>query len=140
MKQPEGRNLIQECLNAPDPSEVNDNEAEAGPSTVSSMEGGAIGGLQMVGEEPYDEEEDDDEDGDEPLDIGRADAGFTAQAMGTAVPDLGSATRPMCWGTHRSSILDGRPCPTDPWAMVVALPLSNGVAHSQTCRERNVHH
>ena len=91
VKQPEGRNLIQECLNAPDPSEVNDNEAEAGPSTVSSMEGGAIGGLQMVGEEPYDEEEDDDEDGDEPLDIGRADAGFTAQAMGTAVPDLGSS-------------------------------------------------
>lgn len=90
VKQPEGRNLIQECLNAPDPSEVHDNEAEAGPSTVPSTEGGALSGLQMFSEEPDEEEEDDDDDGEEPLDIGRADAGFTAQAMGAAVPDLGN--------------------------------------------------
>lgn len=89
VKQPKGRNLIQECLNAPDPSEVNDNQAEAGPSTVPSTEGDALGGLEMAGEEPFEEEEEDDEDGDEPLDIGQADAGFTAQAIGTAMPDLG---------------------------------------------------
>lgn len=94
VKQPEGRNLIQECLNAPDPSEVHDNQAEAGPSTVPSTDSDALGGLEMVGEEQDEEDEEDEEDGDEPLDIGQADAGFTAQAIGTRMPDLGGGDTP----------------------------------------------
>lgn len=72
VKEPEGRNLIQECLNAPDASEM---PFAAGPSSVPLKEEAGDG----------DEVEEDEDEEDEGIDMGRADAGLSSQAMG-AVP------------------------------------------------------
>ncbi|WFD28161.1 transcription factor of the MADS box [Malassezia nana] len=69
VKEPEGRNLIQECLNAPDTADAP--LVQAGPSSAPL-------GKEEEGEDEDGEDGDDDEEG---LDIGHADAGFSSQAM-----------------------------------------------------------
>lgn len=78
VKQPEGRNLIQECLNAPGPSD------EAGPSTQP-------GDMYAKEEgEELEEGEDDEEEEEDVPELGHADAGLTAQAFATSpVSDAG---------------------------------------------------
>lgn len=70
VKEPEGRNLIQECLNAPDAS---DTSLQAGPSSAPLTKEEADEG------EDGEEEEEEEEEG---VDLSRADAGFSSQAMG----------------------------------------------------------
>ena len=70
VKEPEGRNLIQECLNAPDASDMS---LQAGPSSAPL--------LREEADEGEEGEEDEDEE-DEGLDMGRADAGLSSHAMG----------------------------------------------------------
>ncbi|WFD05881.1 transcription factor of the MADS box [Malassezia vespertilionis] len=83
VKQPEGRNLIQECLNAPDPSEGTNGSAQNAPGEMYKEEYNDI----VVQEEDGDDEEDDDEEGAE---FGRADAGLTAQTFGANPIDVAS--------------------------------------------------
>lgn len=78
VKQPEGRNLIQECLNAPDPADLATNQAEAGPSSTPFQRDSDFASADIV-----DEQDDDDEEEEDGVDIGQPDAGFTAQAIGT---------------------------------------------------------
>lgn len=75
VKQPEGRNLIQECLNAPGPSD------EAGPSAQS-----AAGDMYAKEEgEELEEGEEEEEEEDDVAELSQADASLTAQAF-TASP------------------------------------------------------
>ncbi|WFD20842.1 transcription factor of the MADS box [Malassezia caprae] len=91
VKEPEGRNLIQECLNAPDASET---PFVAGPSSAPLKEphASAVPFEDPSSERPVkvaaddgDEAEEDEDEEEEGLDVGRADAGLSSQAMG-AVP------------------------------------------------------
>lgn len=95
VKQPEGRNLIQECLNAPDPSEGGSgtgdaNQAESGPSSEPFDRNVNYTGAEL-GDDQDEDDEEEDEDG---LDIGHADAGLTTQAINSplAARDNGSNT------------------------------------------------
>lgn len=100
VREPEGRNLIQDCLNAPDPAEMND---EAGPSSDAFKQEG----YELAQDDEQDDDDDDDEDGQE---IGRADAGLTAQALNatamSSAPFSSTAATPLFhpgWAPSSSS-------------------------------------
>ena len=57
VKQPEGRNLIQECLNAPDPADLATNQAEAGPSSTPFQRDSEFASADIVDEQDDEEEE-----------------------------------------------------------------------------------
>lgn len=102
VKEPEGRNLIQECLNAPDPVKPSAGGANMpGPSSMPIMKEDYVDN-----EEEGDEDEDEDEDAIG-MDPSRADAGFTAQAIGATPvgdgPVFPHATAPLFnpgWGAQ----------------------------------------
>lgn len=75
VKQPEGRNLIQECLNAPGPSD------EAGPSTQAPHAGDLY--AKEEGDEGDEGEEDEEDEEDTSL-LHHPDLGLTAQAFSTS--------------------------------------------------------
>ncbi|WFC97026.1 transcription factor of the MADS box [Malassezia brasiliensis] len=75
VKQPEGRNLIQECLNAPGPSD------EAGPSTQGPPAGDLY--TKYEGDEGDEGEEDEEDEEDTSL-LHHPDLGLTAQAFTTS--------------------------------------------------------
>ncbi|WFD31987.1 transcription factor of the MADS box [Malassezia sp. CBS 17886] len=117
VKQPAGRNLIQECLNAPDPVE---SDAGAYPGSGASASSSAVP-LEMYAKEeaedglPEDEEGDDDDDEEEGGDVGRADAGLTAHALGMdAMSPAAAFSQP------------GHPLFYPGWAQSPAQPVASG--------------
>lgn len=83
VKEPEGRQLIQECLNAPDPA---GSGTTSGPSSSAHPTGMPAAPVkdEVYADADDDGDADENDEDDSAFDLSRPDPGFTAQAMGTA--------------------------------------------------------